>query len=112
MTAVHDVSTGGLGAAAAEMAIASGVGCTLARVPDHRALFSESPSRVLVAVSPEKMGDVETRASTTGVPFARVGLATGDRMTIKGLVDVAVSDLDASFRDRLPDALGSGTTQG
>ena len=112
VSAVHDVSTGGLGACAAEMAIASGVGCTLARVPDHRTLFSESPSRVLVAVSPERMGDVETRASTSGVPFARVGLATGDRMTIKGLVDVAVEDLRASFRDRLPDALGSGTTQG
>ena len=112
VSAVHDVSTGGVGVCAAEMAIASGVGCTLARVPDHRALFSESPSRVLVAVSPEMMGDVETRAATNGVPFARVGLATGDRMTIKGLVDVAVSDLDSSFRSRLPDALGSGTTQG
>lgn len=112
VSAVHDVSTGGLGACAAEMAIASGVGCTLARVPDHATLFSESPSRVLVAVSPEMMGDVETRASAGGVPFARVGLATGDRMTIKGLLDVAVSDLDSSFRDRLPEALGSGTTQG
>ena len=29
-----------------------------------------------------------------------------------GSLDVAVEDLRASFRDRLPDALGSGTTQG
>jgi phosphoribosylformylglycinamidine synthase II len=111
-TAVHDVSTGGLGACAAEMAIASGVGATLARVTDHIALFSESPSRVLVAVDPEQMGEVAARSEAAGVPCARVGLAHGSRLAVKGMVDVAVLDLRTTWQDRLPNALGAGTTQG
>jgi phosphoribosylformylglycinamidine synthase II len=111
-TAVHDVSTGGLGVCAAEMAIASGVGATLARVTDHIALFSESPSRVLVAVDPEQMSEIVARSEAAGVPCARVGLANGDRLAVKGMLDVAVSDLRATWQDRLPDALGAGTTQG
>ena len=111
-TAVHDVSTGGLGACAAEMAIASGIGATLARVTDHVALFSESASRVLVAVDPEQMGEVAARCEAAGVPLARVGLAHGDRLAVKDMLDVAVSDLRTTWQDRLPDALGAGTTQG
>ena len=43
---VHDLAAGGLGTALAEMAARSGVGLHVARVPDHRALFGEGPSRV------------------------------------------------------------------
>ena len=112
VSAVHDVSTGGLGACVAEMAIASGVGATLARVADHEALFTEAPSRCVVAVNADQMGEVEARAEAAGVPMARIGLAHGDRVSVKGLLDVAVSDLHTSWRDRLPEALGQGTTQG
>jgi hypothetical protein len=42
----------------------------------------------------------------------RIGLATGDRLVVKGLVDVALSEARAAWRDRLPAALGAGTTQG
>ncbi len=63
VSAVHDVSTGGLGVCAAEMAIAAGVGCTLARVADHRVLFSETPGRVLVAVSADRVGVIEDMAA-------------------------------------------------
>jgi len=31
---------------------------------------------------------------------------------VKGLMEVALSDLTSSWTNRLPDALGSGTTQG
>jgi phosphoribosylformylglycinamidine synthase len=111
VSAVHDVSTGGLGVCAAEMAIAAGVGCTLARVPDHRVLFAETPGRVLVAVSADRVGVIEDMAAAAGVPAERVGLAHGDRIAVKGLVDIALTDVHAAWRDRLPEALGSGTTQ-
>jgi len=42
----------------------------------------------------------------------RLGLATGDRLTVKGLLDVALAELTTSWRDALPNALGHGTTQG
>jgi phosphoribosylformylglycinamidine synthase subunit PurL len=31
---------------------------------------------------------------------------------VKGLVDLGVDEVTAAWRDRLPDALGHGTTQG
>jgi phosphoribosylformylglycinamidine synthase II len=111
-TAVHDISTGGLGVAATEMAIKAGVGCTLARIPDHVALFSELPSRVLIAVNPEQLSEVEARIQAAGVAFTRVGLAHGERVSVKGMLDVAVTELATTWRERLPKALGSGTTQG
>lgn len=112
VSAVHDVSTGGVGSCVAEMAIASGVGCTLARIAGHRELFSESPSRVVVAVDPERLSELEARAQAAGVATTRLGLASGDRVVVKDLLDIGLADLRQAWTDRLPDALGSGTTQG
>ncbi len=110
-SAVHDVSEGGIGVCAAEMAVAAGVGATLARIADHRELFSESPSRVLVAVAADRLAAVEDRAAGAGVPLARMGLVHGDRLAVKGLLDLGLAEITAAWRDRLPTALGSGTAQ-
>jgi phosphoribosylformylglycinamidine synthase len=106
----HDVSAGGIGVALAEMAARSGVGVSAARIPDHRALFGEAPGRVVVSVDPERLTEVMARIDDAGVPSARIGLATGDRFTVKGLLDVPLAELAAAFTDRLPAALGAGTT--
>ncbi len=106
---VHDVSAGGLGVAVAEMVARSGVGAHLARVPDHRALFGEGPSRVVLCVDPERLTEVLSAAQALGVPTTRIGLATGDRLIVKDLLDVAVHDVCHAHLDRLPEALGSGT---
>ncbi len=108
-SAVHDVSTGGLGVCAAEMAIAAGIGCSLARVPDHRVLFSETSSRALIAVDPERLAEVEARAASADVPVARIGLAHGDSIKVKDLLDVGVDQVADRWRNRLPSTLGSGT---
>jgi phosphoribosylformylglycinamidine synthase len=108
----HDVAQGGLGLAVAEMAAASGVGATLARVADHVDLFSEAPGRVVLCVDPEGLAGVLGRLEAAGVPHARIGLATGDRLTVKGLLDVPLAELSTAWGSALPDALGSGTTQG
>ncbi len=107
---VHDVSAGGLGVAVAEMVARSGVGAHLARIADHAALFGEGPSRVVVAVDPERLTEVLAAAEAAEVPTSRIGLATGDRLVVKDLLDVPVDHLRAAHRDRLPAALGSGTT--
>jgi phosphoribosylformylglycinamidine synthase len=107
---VHDVSTGGLGVALAEMAVRSGVGFSVARVADHRALFAEGPSRVVLSVPADNVTAVLNAAEHAGVPAARLGLAAGDRVQVKGLVDLPLADVEAAWRDRLPVALGSGAT--
>jgi phosphoribosylformylglycinamidine synthase len=111
LSGAHDVGEGGLGLALAEAATRSGVGFVASRIPDAVALFAESPSRVLTCVAPHRMTDVLAAAEAAGVPATRLGLATGDRMVVKGLLDVALDDAVAAARARVPDALGHGTAQ-
>ena len=108
----HDVAQGGVGLALAELAVQSGMGVTAARIADHAELFSEVPGRAVLCVDPEQTIVVLERLEQAGVPVARIGVAGGDRFAVKGLVDVALTDLTSAWTDRLPDALGSGTTQG
>ena len=108
---VHDVSEGGLAVALAEMAVRSGIGFNVARIADHRALFGEGPSRVVVAVSAERLVDLEHAANAADVPATRLGVATGGRLKVKDLVDVALADAIDGWRNCLPVALGQGTMQ-
>ena len=107
LSAVHDIGGGGLGVALTEMAIAGGVGAIAARVADHDALFSEAPSRVIVAVAPDNMQIVEELAASMDVPLTRLGLATGDQISFKGLVEGSLEDATSQWRDRLPTAMGA-----
>jgi len=112
VTALHDISSGGLAVAVAEMAVQSGVGCSLARVPDIESMFSESPSRVVIAVDPEQMQSVEEIIQNQDIPRARIGLAHGDKLTIKGLLDIELSKILEQWEESLPRVFESGTTQG
>ncbi len=111
VSAAHDVSSGGLGGCVAEMAVASGIGARLARVADHADLFHESVGRVVLAVHPDRLATVEDRLGDAAVEVARIGLASGDRLSVKGLFDLSVGQLTERSRGRLPDALGHGNTQ-
>jgi phosphoribosylformylglycinamidine synthase len=101
--AVHDVSSGGLAVALAEMAAAAGTGCTVDVV--HAAeLFTELPSRFVVAT-----GDPDElcrRAAADGIPAAVLGLAGGARCTLGGLVDLPVDALRQAHEGNLALALG------
>ena len=112
VSAAHDVSDGGLGACLAEMAVAAGIGAHVARIDGHAALFHEAAGRVVVAVAADRLSEVEDAALAASVRATRLGLATGDRLIVKDLCEMALADLTASARDRLPVALGQGTTQG
>ena len=61
-----------------------GIGVTVARVADHRALFAESPSRVVVCVAPEDVRTVLDRCALADVPTTQLGMATGDRIVDQG----------------------------
>ena len=84
--ACHDLSEGGLGVAAAEMAFAGGVGLTvsLESVPlgepvsrDDYILFSESNSRFLAEVAPENKAKFEK--ALAGIAFAQIGKVTASK---------------------------------
>jgi len=91
--ACHDLSEGGIGVAAAEMAFAGGLGMVihLGQVPlgeainrDDYVLFSESNTRFLVEVAPEARHQFEHMMA--GIDFAAIGQVTGqERLEVYGL---------------------------
>jgi len=111
LAGIHDVSGGGIGVALAEMAAKSGIGVTAARIADAAELFAEGPSRVVVCVEAESMGVVENVCAEAGVPVSRIGVAGGDRFSVKGLVDLSLAEIVDAWTNHIPAALGAGTAQ-
>ena len=110
LTGLHDVGDGGLALALAELAVASNVGFTVRGVADGTALFSESPSRVVVCVEADRASAVGQQCDAGGVAWAELGRAGGDRLVVEGLLDVALDEAVAAWRDRLPAAFGVAST--
>jgi phosphoribosylformylglycinamidine synthase len=102
-TVAHDLSDGGLIAAVAEMALASGVGVALGldpKLPAHAALFGEDQARYLVATArPEA---VLGAAAQAGVYAAVVGQAGGESLSAEGLFDILLSRLRAAHEGWMP----------
>ena len=102
----HDCSDGGLAVALAESCILGdasvrGKGSTgfvasnefAAAIPGRwdAALFGETPSRILVACSPDSLSEVLAEASASSVPACYVGATGGNRVRIGSYVDVSVT---------------------
>jgi phosphoribosylformylglycinamidine synthase len=103
---VHDLSDGGLAAAAGEMALASSVGIELALTGDapHAELFGEDQARYLVAVAdPAK---VLAAAQAAGVPARVVGKAGGDVLSVPGLFSLPLARLRQAHEDWMPAYMG------
>jgi len=110
---VHDCSDGGLAVALAEMAFGGGVGFTVTPEPGTAAsawCFSESASRVLVAVDARPLPHVLRRAEDAGVHAVDLGPAGGDRLVVSGAIDVPLADAERAWRDAIPNALGTAVT--
>jgi len=110
---LHDVADGGLALALAEMAVRGGVGFRVkaGAVDGHEVLFGEGPSRVVVSVAAASVPEVHRRHIEADVPAALLGVAGGDRLVVDGLLDVALEDATAAWRDALPSMLGHGSVQ-
>jgi len=99
----HDLSDGGLIAAATEMALASGVGLTLSAprgLAHHAYFFGEDQSRYLLATDqPDACLEAGGRA---GVPMAVVGSAGGDDVSLAGLLTIPLARLRAAHEGWMP----------
>lgn len=92
---IHDISSGGLAFAVAEICVASGIGATV-RYSDWRHLFCEDPHRFLAAASADRVGIIEGLAGEIGIPAARIGQMGGseiafDRRGLRAAVDLEVA---------------------
>jgi len=111
LTAVHDLSDGGLLVAIAEMAMASGIGAALeappAGFPAHAFWFGEDQARYVVTASPAGLPRIETAAAQAGVKLRPLGRTGGSQLTLPGENPILVSSLQARFESWLPDYMGS-----
>jgi len=81
IAAATDLSDGGLALAAFEMADAANIGLTL-DTDDIAQLFGEDQARYLIAIRPDDLGDLMTRAQSAGVPISQVGTFSGADITL------------------------------
>jgi phosphoribosylformylglycinamidine (FGAM) synthase-like enzyme len=107
--ACHDLSEGGLAVTAAEMAFAGGLGgrvdigniSAAGALQDAACLFSESNSRFLVEVTPERSAKFEREFGD--VPVVRIGEVTADKRLVIGrgrqpLIDADILDLKEAWQ--------------
>ncbi|MFC4766913.1 phosphoribosylformylglycinamidine synthase subunit PurL [Effusibacillus consociatus] len=105
----HDCAEGGLAVALAESAIAGGKGAAVELESDLRAdfaLFSESPSRIILEIASDKAAEFEALVQEQGVPVARIGRVEGKNLVIKingqAVVDQPVDQLESTWRGTIP----------
>jgi phosphoribosylformylglycinamidine synthase len=112
--ACHDCSEGGIGVAVAEMAFAGGLGASISlkEVPsgepidrDDFILFSESNSRFIVEVSPDKKDRFEKEMA--GCPLAMIGRVSSEtRLEVLGrkgdsVVSISIDELKEAWQKPL-----------
>ena len=108
VAACHDLSDGGLLAAAAEMALAGGVGATLRPPLDDAlaGLFGEDQARYLLAVrDPEGLLE---RAAAAGVPAFGIGGTGGNALTVEGHSSISLDELDDLHETWMPAWIAGG----
>ncbi len=112
VTAVHDLSDGGLAVALAEMAIASGIGAALseapADIPAHAYWFGEDQARYLVTVPAAQAQDVVARAQEAGVLAASIGVTGGPALALPGERPLPLKALGERFETWLPRYMAGG----
>ncbi len=108
LNSAHDCSDGGLAVSLAESCIAGGLGFRGAFAVEGRwdaALFGEAQSRIVVSLAPDALPALETLASEEGVPWTQLGSVGGEALSVPGLLNAPLDDLEAAWRGGLEKAL-------
>jgi phosphoribosylformylglycinamidine synthase II len=114
VTAVHDISDGGLVVAVAEMALAGNIGARLYGAPafltEHGFWFGEDQARYVVTVKPDQVDDLAARAKAVGVPIRRIGVTHGNALTLPGERPILLDALRAKHEAWLPAYMAGGVS--
>jgi phosphoribosylformylglycinamidine synthase len=106
VTAAHDLSTGGLVVALAEMAMAGAKGARILLpeidMPLHAFLFGEDQARYVVTASAAEAGKLIVDAAMAGVPATAIGAVGGDALVIGDHLTVSVDDLRQRHESWMP----------
>ncbi len=103
VSAVHDLSDGGLLVAITEMAMASDIGASLDEptgIAPHAFWFGEDQARYVVTA--KNAADIEARAKKAGIAVQRMGTTGGSALQISGERAIPVARLNDRFEGWLP----------
>ena len=108
VSAVHDLSDGGLAVALAEMAIAGGIGGKLVAPPGapHAAYFGEDQARYVVTARKADTAALLAAATAAGVPAQIIGVTGAEALSFPGEAPVAVGALRDAYENWLPRYMG------
>jgi phosphoribosylformylglycinamidine synthase len=109
LASAHDCAEGGLAVALAESALAGAHGFAVSLpgdLPPHVALFSESASRSVVSVAPERAEGLLGLAASHGVPCALLGETGGPRVMFDGLFEGSVGEMRDVYEGAIPRLFG------
>ena len=103
-TAITDCGAGGLSSAVGEMAEHTGADVELTAAPlkypglaPWEIWLSEAQERMVVAVPPDRLADLQARCDRHGVELADLGSFTGDGRLVVRHASAVVLDLDTAF---------------
>ena len=113
LTAVHDVSDGGLAVTLAEMALAANIGA-LIQLPERgeacRQLFAEDQGLYVATIDDAALLDFLTAAHAAGVEVERIGRTAGSRLIFEredGDFVVKLNDLRTAHEGFFPKLMGA-----
>jgi phosphoribosylformylglycinamidine synthase subunit PurL len=101
VSAVHDISDGGVAVALAEMTLGRGVGAQVA--PQGLAwAFGEDQGRYLLSATPEEAKRIVADAVSAGVPAQRIGVTGGAALIFAGEAPIEIAELARARESFLP----------
>ena len=105
VTAVHDLSDGGLAVALAEMAMASGIGATisvLAETDLAAVFFGEDQGRYLLTASHDLLDDLQDLAREAAILMPCIGKTGGSHLKLGNSRAISVAELRRVHESWLP----------
>jgi phosphoribosylformylglycinamidine synthase len=112
VSAVHDLSDGGLAIAVAEMALAGGIGATLDAAPGlpaHAFLFGEDQGRYVITATAADAAAIEIAAKAANVAICKIGVTGGDALALAGESPLPLTELLRAHEHWLPDYMASAS---
>ncbi len=105
VTAVHDISDGGLASAVIEMALAGGLGASLDAM-DHIQLYAEDQARYVLTCPAKEAAKIITQAHVKGVDVIRIGTVGGTEFKV-GAVSIPLAGLRKAHEGWFPEFMAT-----
>lgn len=107
VSSCHDISQGGLALALAEMCMAGGYGMEIdltdVQMPLHGLLFGEDQARYVITVEEKMAQFLANNAADAGVQFRVLGKVGGDKLAVKDVLALDVTEMKTAHENWFPD---------